>query len=457
MLDLGKRISGPFLTKTELDRLEKGAKVMTVRDKMRMLEEAERRENQIRQESLNRKSQLLQARKIRPLIPGSKLEEVETEAAHKNLCLIRRSEELMMERNDKVKQANRIILATKCRAIRNAQTIEKKLIEKQMREENQKLDAMMERVVRENITLEENRRTAAEVEKKKYVKEIEKQVRENEMYRMLEAAKIEEESRMMNEAFEARRREEESKVMEKKNIQSRLKDEFERANESSRRYKSLREEQDRLSDMMIAEFMRMKKDREEALQKEKDLVKLAREKNVAKLAVDQIKRRNMKATMDELNAVRAQEEKEKEWREKERKEVLRRRKVVEDLKESRNKQIEDIRKAQAVALAREEESLNKVLMMQKMLLDLELKKIERRKEESEKHKEFILKQIEEKEASRNKYQQEKYESGKAQLLESAKNDEQVRDYLNCKINKLREIHIPENYIKDIERQIKLIK
>lgn len=53
-------------------------------------------------------------------------------------------------------------------------------------------------------------------------------------------------------------------------------------------------------------------------------------------------------------------QKEKEWREKEKAAALKQKKLVEDLKESRARQIEDIRKQQAVALARDEEDFMKV-------------------------------------------------------------------------------------------------
>lgn len=48
-------------------------------------------------------------------------------AKAKNEYLLQRAHELRQEQEDEVKKANGVILATKCRAIRNAQIAEKKV------------------------------------------------------------------------------------------------------------------------------------------------------------------------------------------------------------------------------------------------------------------------------------------------------------------------------------------
>lgn len=71
----------------------------------------------------------------------------------------------MIEQDERVKQANGIILATKCRAIRNAQIGEKKMLETQLREEERRLDAMMEQQRQMKIRKEEEKRAAEEERK----------------------------------------------------------------------------------------------------------------------------------------------------------------------------------------------------------------------------------------------------------------------------------------------------
>ncbi|CAG9830752.1 unnamed protein product [Diabrotica balteata] len=446
-----------ILTTNEFKRLEKQAKVMTLNEKMQMIQDAEKQRNQIQQESLARKDWLMKTQKTQKALPGTKLEAVESEATQKNLYLVKRSEELMIEQDDKVKQANKIILATKCRAIRNAQIAEKKLIEKQLQEENERLEKIMEQTRQRAVKAEEKRKEKAEINKERYIHEVEEQVRENEMNQLIQAEKIEEESRMINKALIAWQKEEEKKMLEKHEIQLQIREDFRRANEQSEYYKALREEEDRISDMRISDFMRKKQQREEAIEKKKALDKATKEREIARMAENQAKSQDIKALMDELNALRAQEEKEKEWREKEKIEATIKQKTIDDLKHSRAKQIEDIRKAQAVALARDEEAFMKVVTRQKLLHEQDVEKQRKRKEETEKHRKYLLRQINSKEKERIQYQQEKFEDGKAQRQEYIVKDRQIKEYLDKKIQNLRGINIPENYIRDIERQMRFIK
>ena len=58
--------------------------------------------------------------------------------------LIKRSKAKRLEENDEIKRLNELILEAKCHAIRDAQVAEKIQIEEQMKEEQDRLDAMME-------------------------------------------------------------------------------------------------------------------------------------------------------------------------------------------------------------------------------------------------------------------------------------------------------------------------
>jgi hypothetical protein len=53
--------------------------------------------------------------------------QVERAAKASTLYLLKRSFDLMQEQDNRVKRANGVILATKCRAIRNAQIAEKEV------------------------------------------------------------------------------------------------------------------------------------------------------------------------------------------------------------------------------------------------------------------------------------------------------------------------------------------
>ncbi|XP_030753396.1 cilia- and flagella-associated protein 45-like [Sitophilus oryzae] len=444
-----------ILPKSEFDRLKQKAKVLTLEDRMRMLDEAEEEKNRAVMESTARKEELLRIQMPQKKGTGSKLESVESEAAKKNLYLLQRSQELIIEQDERVKQANGMILATKCRAIRNAQIAEKKLIERQLKEEEQRLDKMMEQQRQIKIRTEERKLEEEEYRKQRYVKEVMQQMKENELERLLEAEKIEEESRMLNKALIELQKEDEKREEERKQLQIKMRDEFKKANEETQQYRRLKAEEQRIADLRVQEFMRQKAERDDMIEKEKLLVKTAKEKEIARLRSMQEKSQDLQAALDELNALRAQEEKEREWREQEKEVALRKARIAKELEEARAKQVEDIRKTQARALARDEEDFKKVASVQHELHKKELEKLEKKKEAVERHRLELLKQINEKERERINYQQERFEDGKAQRMEFALKDKSVEDYLKNKIEKLRDSNVPDNYIKDIERQLKL--
>ncbi|KAH1007192.1 cilia- and flagella-associated protein 45 [Dendroctonus ponderosae] len=440
---------------SEFKRLKQQAHVVTREDRMKMLEEAERQKNKLVMESTQRKEALLKTQKPTKNQPGSKLETVESEAAKKNLYLLKRSQELMIEQDERVKEANGIILATKCRAIRNAQIAEKQSIEQQKKEEEFRLNEMMEQQRQMKIKREEAKREEDERKKQRYVKEVMQQIKENELDRLLEAERIEEESRMLNKALIELQKDEEARLKAKREMQEKMREEFKKANTEAERYRNLKSEEQRIADLRVQEFMRQKAEREEALEKEKVLMKEAKEKEIARLRAMQEKNQDLQAALDEMNAMRSQEEKEREWREQEKQAALKKQKMVIELHEARAKQIEDIRNTQARALARDEEDFKKVAKVQHELHQKDLEKLAKKKDEIAQHRKELLRQINEKERERINWQQERFEDGKAQRMEFVLKDKSVEDYLKQKIEKLKEHNVPDNYIKDIERQLKL--
>ncbi|CAH2000883.1 unnamed protein product [Acanthoscelides obtectus] len=441
----------------EFDRLKKQSTVITLQDKIAMLEAAEREKSKLQMESVKRKEALHKAQKIQKAAPGSKLDTAETQAADKNLYLLNRSKELLIEQDDRVKNANRVILATKCRAIRRAQIEEKELIARQLREEEMRLDMMMEQRRQKLMSIEEKKREEEEKKKKQYVSEVTRQIKENEIGRLLEAEKIEEESKMLNRALIALQKEEEEKQKRRYEAQQKIRKEFAKADAEVQHYKKLREEENKIAAMRIEKFMREKQEREEAREKEQEAIKVQKEKEIAAMRAAQEKAMDSQAMMDELNAMRWQEEKEREWREQEKAKARKRQQALDDLRVARRQQIEDIRKAQAVALARDEEDFKKVATVQKELHEKDKEKQRKKKAQIENHRKELLKQINEKERERIYYQQEKFEDGTAQRLEIEIRDRNVEEYLKNKVKGLKDMNIPEKYVADIERQLKLKK
>jgi hypothetical protein len=321
------------------------------------------------------------------------------------------------------------------------------LIEKQLQEENRRLDLMMEQQRQQAIEGEDKRREEEEKKRQKYVSALSDQMRMNEIERMIEAERIEEESRMINKAFLAIQQEEEQKLKEKKELQQKIRDELKKANTDLERYKLVQKEEQRIADLRIQKFMQQKLEREVAREQELALAKAAKEQEIVRMRNQQQRSIDIKAAMDEMNALRIQEEVERQWRNKEMAAAKAKKEQQEMLRLEREKQIDDLRRAAAITLARDEEDFHRVAKVQRQEWEKEMEKKKKKKEEAEQHRKDLLRQINEK---------EKFEEANLQLFEQQKKDTHVKDHLKNKIEDLRNKHIPEQYIKDIEHHIEAI-
>lgn len=106
--------------------------------------------------------------------------------------------------------------------------------------------------------------------------------------------------------------------------------------------------------------MRKKAEREQAREEEQAAIKAAKEREIARLRSLQEKAQDQQALFDEMNAQRIQEEVEREWRNKQLAAAKKKKEELEQLHIARAKQIDDIRKAQAIELARDEQQFHQV-------------------------------------------------------------------------------------------------
>lgn len=101
-----------------------------------------------------------------------------------------------------MKKANRIILATKCSIIRDAQIAEKNEIAREFHNENLRLEKIMLEERDKALAEEELKREQERKNLLKYSKEIRKQLEERELIRAKEVERIEEEAVAMKKALD---------------------------------------------------------------------------------------------------------------------------------------------------------------------------------------------------------------------------------------------------------------
>lgn len=101
-----------------------------------------------------------------------------------------------------MKKANRVILATKCSIIRDAQIAEKNEIAREFHNENLRLEKIMLEERDKALVEEEMKRELERKNVLKYSKDIRKQLEERELMRAKEVERIEEEAIAMKKALD---------------------------------------------------------------------------------------------------------------------------------------------------------------------------------------------------------------------------------------------------------------
>lgn len=133
--------------------------------------------------------------------------------------------------------------------------------------------------------------------------------------------------------------------------------------------------------------MRKKREREDAREQELMVQKMSKEREIARLRVQQEKSADQQAIIIEMNAKKLQEEvcvciiyfdeiysncyctqAERAWREKEKAAAIKRKELLDDLKTERTKQMEQIRRAQALELERDKEQFVEVSKIRQMFV-----------------------------------------------------------------------------------------
>ncbi|KAK5641337.1 hypothetical protein RI129_009884 [Pyrocoelia pectoralis] len=430
---------------SEFDRLKAQARVWTNEDKLQLIEEAQRKKEQLAIASEKRVHQLKKAQLEQLAKPGSKLFTNETDAANKNLYVLQRAFELRQEQEDEVKKANSIILASKCLAIRKAQILEKEFMQKELNEEDRRLDDMMEQERQKALKAEEERKKKRHEINKRHVASLSQQIRENEVQRMIGMENKAEESRRINKATIAMQREAAENLRQKKLQQLNVRQELRLANDNIAQFKILQKEEERIATLRVQEFMRKKAEREAA--RDAELAEIQAEKNreLSRLQAAQQKAMDEQSAKDELNALRRQEEVEREWREKERKAAAKRKQQLEDMRIGRNRQIEDLRRTQALEIQKERDEFMKI----------DIEKHKKIKEAAMHHRKDLLKQVNQKECERIEQLKEKFKEGEALLLEKEVRELNLRSFFEKKLKRMRDNNVPEVVVRDIERQLKL--
>ncbi|XP_026477137.1 cilia- and flagella-associated protein 45 [Ctenocephalides felis] len=437
----------------ELEAIRKRAQVVTSSEMKEAKIAAAQKEERLQKELQERKT--LMTHSLKQPKCGPNLFSIQSEAKRRHMHLLRRSFELKQEQQPEAKEINRIIISTKCQAVRDAQIAEKEHIAREKMEEEARIAKMVEQDRQRALMEEEEKLARSSQNKKVFVSALHDQLKELELERMLEAERLEEEGRANNRLMIAMQKEDIEKLEEKRRKQQQTRDDLKKANDELEHYRMIEVEEQRIADLKLAEYMRRKLEQQRIFDQERKAQKLAKAKEIFRLQKAQSSALEMQAMQDEINAQRVQEEVEREFRRKERAKAQKEAEVAKSMSEARVLQMADIQRQQATQAAREEQEFMRLLEHLKAERAKEEERDRINKEKQTAYRDEIVNQINLKEKIRREERAMKLLEGNALRLEDENRLKHVRDLTKQKIEKLRESRLPEKYIIEMQRKIAL--
>nr|WIM01486.1 cilia- and flagella-associated protein 45 [Limnephilus lunatus] len=440
--------------KCEYERLKQQATVVTLSETLEAIRVAEEDAKQKIAESEARKDNLKKTQKKQP---GQKVDNPDQGAPDQLEHVLKRCTGMKNEEFQGPRLANQIILASKCHAIRDAQCIEKELIKRELEDEERRLDQMMEEDRVAALEKEEEEQRIKKSRRMDNIKNIKKQIAQNDRAKLLEAERIATESIKQNQVGIATQLDELAQIRKKREQCDNLKEILDKCNEENMYFKQLKTEEERVSNERIENFIKQKKEREAKQKADADAIKAAKEKGIDSISKAQKAEKALKEELEYIRNLKIQEEVEKEFRRKEKEAAIRRQQEMKHLKESREQQIADIRRQIAMEISRDEAMFHNIVHknMEDIAREEEIKK--QHHNEVQKHRQDIIKQINDKERERIVLRQRMADEGVALRLDIERQDKLERAIIRHKIGLMREQKIDKMYISEVEQKLAKLK
>uniref|UniRef100_A0A669B1H8 Cilia- and flagella-associated protein 45 n=1 Tax=Oreochromis niloticus TaxID=8128 RepID=A0A669B1H8_ORENI len=382
------------------------------RKKEEDLKAAEERKHRIHEADLSRKQ-------------NQPLTELEIEARERAQRLVERSNALRMEQEDEIKQLNQLILGAQCQAKRDYQIQEKKQIQMELTEEERRLDSMMEverRKALESLDkIEELRRQQRVKGRREICDQIQKRLENRE----LEEGKKEKESQQIREDQE-RMNLEDLEVLEKKRMEQQLlQEEIKRINAETMWAKERRIEEEKLQEQQ-AEY-----------EAEQRRIKKEKELEIARLRAQQEKEKDYKAEQDELRARRNQDAAEREWRRKERERAAKKAQLEATLRAAHMEQVHYKERNLSVEASREKAEFERLLKVQQEEMVKEQVQNDRQHHKVQQHVQAIHQQMKEREILATAKRKETFKEAKRLMEETRQRRLRLDELKQKKLQELK--------------------
>lgn len=374
-----------------------------------------------------------------------------------------------------MKRANQIILAKKVYLVQDAQMQEKRDLEQKVRAEELRLEKLI--LERDAKALEEQKERSKDVKQRReqYANDLKKSVEHQEVKKMLDAERIENEAKHIALAQAELKRSEAALVKAKRERYKRNQKELQETIEMAEYFRKIAEEEKREAEMKAQEFQRQRADREKQMVVDKRLQREQRQREIDRILLQQTRKLQTAERAETMAMRRIQEEKEREFREKAKASASKRISIQNHLLEARGLQIEEMKRLKE--RQRQLEAVERQKYTNLLKEAEELEKVERQKSivAKEKYRKGrtsfirfcrilflfsyfladIIAQIEQRmQRDRSMKSNGRQENSDRQKQEE-KRQQNIRDVIASKINEMRTAKIPESIVRDVERQLDL--
>lgn len=384
---------------------------------------------------------------------NAKLSEVEQEAKAKNDYLLSKAKLQLEEEEDEIKHMNELMLYAKCVAIRDVQVDEKKMIEAAVKNEEFRLDAMMEAERVQQLKRTEELREARIAELRRGASVIRKQIEENREAALLEQERKDQETKLILKKIKDIQLQDTQEKQVKIAAQKKLMEEVTKANAESMERKKYQKVLDMEEEKKVLQYILDKEKRDLEADRNAQERKAEREKELSRLRAAQEKVTDKQAQQDALRAKRASEAYEREWRRKEKGAAEKNAAQEAALREERSRQ--QLEREMALAAEAHQmkkefyENIERQKKEERRIKEEEGKKVEKNKANSVE----VKKQILHKEEIRRKERTDFFMEGiqlSAERLETKKRLNAIKDR---KLSELRGLGVPEKYCNEIARKM----
>ncbi|XP_012863739.2 cilia- and flagella-associated protein 45 [Echinops telfairi] len=387
---------------------------------------------------------------------NKKLSDLEEVAKERAQNLLQRANKLRMEQEEELKSMNKVILNAKCHAIRDAQILEKQLVQKELETEEKRLDQMMEVERQKSLQRQEALDQKRREERIRGRRQIVEQMEKNQEERSLLSEQREQEKEQMLQYME-QLQEEDLKDMERRHQEKlKMQEEIKRINDENQKQKAQVLAQEKLADQMVMDFTKKKMAREAEFEAEQERIRRDKEKEITRLRALQEKAQDYQAEQDALRAKRNQEVADREWRRKEKENAQKKLETEAMLKQSRLEQVAFKEHTLAVQVQRDRDEFEQILRAQRKQIEREKLEEERKATGRLQHANELRRQVRENQQKQVQERIDTFEEGRRLKEEAQRRRERIEDIKKKKLEELRATGLPEKYCVEAERKSHLL-